>query len=140
MVLTVFAMNNVWPSGGERAAISVPILLPPPGRFSTKKDCPSRSVSHCAMKRATRSVPPPAEVATRIRTGRDGYVSATAMRDATGSAARPSRSSRRATNAVIAGTSPTKLSSGVRLLKQAVGGQEFDHVAVKQRRLLDLAG
>jgi hypothetical protein len=53
------------------------------------------------MKRATRSVPPPAEVATRMRTGRDGYVSATAMRDATGSAARPSRNSRRFTKAVI---------------------------------------
>src|SRR3954469_4863860 len=85
------------------------MLLPPPGRFSTKKDCPSRSVSHCAMKRATRSVPPPAEVATRMRTGRDGYVSAPAMRAARGSAARPSRRSRRATNAVIGGTSRRSL-------------------------------
>src|SRR5262245_47908263 len=116
------------------------MLLPPPGRFSTKKDCPSRSVSHCAMKRATRSVPPPAEVATRMRTGRDGYLSATAMRDATGSAARPSRSSRRFMNALIEGTSPTKLAPACGSWEQAVGGQKFDHVAVKQRGLLDLAG
>src|SRR5262245_27820832 len=140
MVLTVFAMNSVWPSAGERAAISVPMLLPPPGRFSTKKDCPSRSVSHCAMKRATRSVPPPAEVATRMRTGRDGYVSAAAMRDATGSAARPSRSLRRFTNARIGGTSRESLAPACGSWEQAVGGQKFDHVAVEQRRLLDLAG
>jgi hypothetical protein len=37
------------------------------------------------MNRATRSVPPPADVATRMRTGRDGYVSAAAICDATGS-------------------------------------------------------
>src|ERR1044072_6731271 len=82
------------------------MLLPPPGRFSTKKDCPSRSVSHCAMKRATRSVPPPAEVATQMRTGREGYVSAAATRDATAVASRPGRGARRATNAVIGGHLP----------------------------------
>src|SRR6476659_318242 len=116
------------------------MLLPPPGRFSTKKDCPSRSVSHCSMKRATRSVPPPAEVATRMRTAREGYVSATAMRAATGSAAKPSRSSRRCTNARIGGTCQRSLAPAGGSGEQAVGGQKFDHIAVEQRRLLDLAG
>src|SRR5262249_24079414 len=107
------------------------MLLPPPGRFSTKKDCPSRSVSHCAMKRATRSVPPPAEVATRMRTGRDGYVSPTAMRDAAGSTA-----------PMLASQPPTRrsLAPARGSWEQAVGGQKFDHVAVERRRLLDLAG
>src|SRR4029453_443036 len=62
------------------------------------------------------------------------------MRDATGRAARPSRSSRRFTNARIGGTSPRKLAPACGSWEQAVGGQKFDHVAVEQRRLLDLTG
>ena len=74
-----------------------------------------------------------------MRTGRDGYVSATAMRDAR--AARQDRAGvHGATNAVIGGTSPTKLSPACGSWEQAVGGQKIDHVAVEQRRLLDLAG
>ena len=68
---------------------------------------------------------PPSEVATRMRTGREGYVSATAMRDAAGSAARPSRSSRRCTNARIGGTSATKLSAGARRLGTGRGRSEI---------------
>src|SRR5262249_3379585 len=112
---------------------------------STTKDWPSRSLSHCAMNRATRSVPPPAEVATRMRTGRDGYVAATAMRGAADSAARPSRSSRRCMNAAIA--DPRQRRPVERALlrargsrEQAVGGQKLDHIPIEQRRLLDLAG
>ncbi len=72
MALTELAMNSVVPSGAARAAASVPMLLLPPVRFSTVNGCPSLSVSHCAIRRAARSVVPPAAVATMMRTGRDG--------------------------------------------------------------------
>jgi hypothetical protein len=72
MALTEFAMKSVYPSGGACAAISVPMLLPPPGRFSTKNDWPSLSLRYCATSRPMMSVDPPADVATRTRTGRDG--------------------------------------------------------------------
>src|SRR5205823_2957877 len=60
-----------------------------PGRFSTTKDWPRRSVSHCAISRATMSVPPPGASPTMMRTGRAGYVCARAVRARTGSAIAP---------------------------------------------------
>src|SRR5262249_26868894 len=42
----------------------------PSGRFSTTTGCPSRSVSHCAIRRAAMSVAPPAGNPTSRRTGR----------------------------------------------------------------------
>ena len=61
------------------------------------------------MKRATRSVPPPAEVATRMRTGRDGYVSAPAMRDASGQRGKTEQEFTALHACCIGGTSPNGL-------------------------------
>ena len=38
----------------RRHEVSVPMLLPPPGRFSTTNGWPSRSDNHCPIKRAVR--------------------------------------------------------------------------------------
>src|SRR5262249_14930249 len=62
----------VYPSGGALRAVSVPILLAAPARFSTTNWRPRRSKSHCAITRATMSVGPPAEKPTMMRTGRAG--------------------------------------------------------------------
>ena len=45
---------------GARTTASVPMLLPAPGRFSMMNGWPSRSDSHCPIRRATMSVGPPA--------------------------------------------------------------------------------
>jgi hypothetical protein len=50
----------------------VPILAPAPGRFSMMNCCPSRSDSHCPIRRAMMSAPPPGAKPTMMRTGRDG--------------------------------------------------------------------
>src|SRR5262245_26653785 len=50
----------------------VPILLAAPGRFSMTNCWPSRSDSHCPIKRAMMSVPPAGANPTMMRTGRDG--------------------------------------------------------------------
>ena len=63
---------SVWPSAGARTTASVPILLPPPGRFSTMKVWPSRSDSHCPISRARMSVAPAGVKPTMMRTGRAG--------------------------------------------------------------------
>src|SRR5262245_9642776 len=55
---------------------------------------PSRSDSHCAIRRATMSVAPPAASGTIRRTGRVGKACARAIRDAAGSAAAPAASCR----------------------------------------------
>jgi hypothetical protein len=54
------------------------------------RDCwPSRSDSHCPMIRAAMSVVPAAGKPTMMRTGRDGYVCAQAIRDTAGRATAP---------------------------------------------------
>ena len=58
--------------GSERAAAPMPILPPPPARFSTTKDAPVVSCSAAAMMRAMMSEGPPGELATMIFTGRSG--------------------------------------------------------------------
>ena len=73
--LTAFvalARNSVWPSAAARTSASVAILLAAPGRLSTMNCWPSRSDSHCPIRRAMMSIWPPAGKPTRIRTGRDG--------------------------------------------------------------------
>jgi hypothetical protein len=52
-----------------------------------KNCCPSRSDSHCPTSRAMASIPPPGGKPTTIRTGRDGYACAPAIRGTAGSAA-----------------------------------------------------
>src|SRR5262245_48723471 len=58
--------------GGARTTASVARFALAPGRFSTTTGCPSRSVSHCAIRRAAMSVVPPAGNPTMMRTGRAG--------------------------------------------------------------------
>ncbi len=59
MIKSWFATSSVWPSAGAFAALPVPIVLPPPGRFSTTNVPPSDSVSFCARMRAMMSFGPP---------------------------------------------------------------------------------
>src|SRR5262249_34725 len=68
-------VDRVHESGHKEGAfttISVPILLAAPGRFSMTNCWPSRSDSHCPIKRAMMSVPPAGANPTMMRTGRDG--------------------------------------------------------------------
>jgi hypothetical protein len=64
--------SSVWPSGGARTTASVAVLLDAPGRFSTTKGWPSRSVNHSLISRARMSFGPPATKPTTKRTGRAG--------------------------------------------------------------------
>src|SRR5215831_17555017 len=64
--------RSVYPSGGARTTVSVPILPPAPGRLSTMNDVPSRSDKNWLINRAAKSYPPPAGAGTIRRTGRDG--------------------------------------------------------------------
>jgi hypothetical protein len=59
-------------TAGARTTASVPMLVPPPGRFSMTNGWPSRSDSHCPIRRATMSVAPPGASGTITRTGRVG--------------------------------------------------------------------
>src|SRR5262249_30697454 len=125
------------------------MLLPPPGRFSTMNDWPSRSPSRWAMMRATKSVVPPAEVATRMRTGRAGQVSPYAMRGSDGSAAATAakrRNERRAMNMRRPFCSPPPRAKRVagggrgRPPEQTVPRQELDHPPGEKPRVLELVG
>ena len=57
---------------GPCTAASVPILPPPPGLLSITNCCPSRSDSHCPIRRAVMSDAPAGAVGTIRRTGRVG--------------------------------------------------------------------
>ena len=50
----------------------MPIIPEAPGRFSTITDCPSRAVISWAIRRAAKSLLPPAAIGTMIRIGRSG--------------------------------------------------------------------
>src|SRR5450631_441387 len=60
-----------------------------PARFSTINERLNCLESHSAMRRAWRSLAPPAGNPTMMRTGRVGYACARAMHDMVGSAAAP---------------------------------------------------
>src|SRR5882672_6957855 len=75
-MLPIVAMNSVWPSGSDFAAISVPIVPLAPARFSTTTPCPHASWSLAPTTLATMSVPPPGRKATMIFTGLGGNASA----------------------------------------------------------------
>ena len=82
--------SSVYPSPGERAACSMPILPPAPGLFSTTTACPSRSPRRPAMVRTTTSTPTPGGNGTMILTGRFGQpVSVCACAKGVSSAPRP---------------------------------------------------
>ena len=72
MVSVLAVINSVYPSGAERPAASMPIMLPAPGRFSTKNCWPIDCDKCCASTRAEMSVPPPGADGTMIFTGREG--------------------------------------------------------------------
>ena len=63
---------SVYPSGGDFAAISTPIVPFAPGRLSTITGWPQACVNFCAIARAVRSVPPPATKGTIKRMGLEG--------------------------------------------------------------------
>src|SRR6185436_3501414 len=69
---------HVWPSGGDLAARSRPIVEEPPGRFSTTTDCPRSSVNRGERMRNTTSVEPPGAYGTMMRTTRVGKFCAAA--------------------------------------------------------------
>src|SRR5215510_484713 len=60
---------QVWPSGGDLAAIEAPTTLAPPGLLSTMTCQPVWSVSLAWMMRATGSVEPPGGKGTMILIG-----------------------------------------------------------------------
>src|ERR1700759_4087999 len=62
-------------------ASSVAMLPPAPVRFSTKNDWRRCSDIHLAITREVTSAEPPAAKPTSKRTGRAGYVSASAARE-----------------------------------------------------------
>src|SRR5262245_4013461 len=95
IVFDELTMRSVYPSAGARTTASVPMLLPLPGRFSTTNCWPSRSESHGAMSRARMSGAPAGPVGAMMRTGREGYACAPAIRESTGSAAAPAARCRR---------------------------------------------
>src|SRR6516165_12480131 len=63
----------VYPSGSDRAAYSLPMLLPAPALFSMNTVWPHIAESFSASMRATISVGPPAATGTMMRTGFVGY-------------------------------------------------------------------
>src|SRR5262249_48329539 len=67
------------------------MLVAAPGRFSMMNGWPSRSDSHCPIKRAAMSVGPPGANPTRICTGREGEACPHARRDMAGTGAAPAR-------------------------------------------------
>src|SRR5262249_20651837 len=69
-------MPTVWPSAGERATASVPMIVFAPGRFSTTTPWPSALLKGCAIARATTSFDPPAGNGTTSRTTLDGKLCA----------------------------------------------------------------
>jgi len=60
MTIDVPPISSVVPSGFARAAASVPIMVAPPARFSTKKLRPVSCESSFATSRPVMSVEPPA--------------------------------------------------------------------------------
>src|SRR5262249_14465628 len=63
----------VYPSGSDRAAYSLPMLVPAPALFSMNTVWPHIAESFSASMRATISFGPPAATGTMIRTGFVGY-------------------------------------------------------------------
>src|SRR4029453_7837505 len=69
----------VWPSGGDFAVKSAPMVEPPPGLYSSSTGCPSPSVISLAIGRASTSELPPGGYAMTKRIGRDGNCCAWAL-------------------------------------------------------------
>ncbi len=69
-------MSKVYPSGGDFATASAPMVPPAPPRFSTTTGWPSASESLCAMGRAKMSVDPPGGNGTTSFSGFEGQACA----------------------------------------------------------------
>src|SRR5688572_18826775 len=72
-------MSTVWPSAGERATTSVPMMVLAPGRFSTTTLWPNALPKGTDNARATTSFDPPAGNGTTSRTTLDGKGCAAAV-------------------------------------------------------------
>ena len=68
----------VWPSGSALATVMVPMVVPPPGRFSMTIVWPVCAATCSNTVRGTRSVALPAPNGTMTRTGLVGQVCAAA--------------------------------------------------------------
>src|SRR5437016_2592829 len=68
--------SSVYPSGAALATASPATTPLPPTRFSTTTGWPSVSLRRAAMRRPTRSGPPPGGIGTSKRTGFEGYCAA----------------------------------------------------------------
>ena len=64
--------SSVCPSGAAFATTSAPIVVPAPGRFSTRTCWPRLCVSSAASARENVSVAPPGANGTTMRTGFEG--------------------------------------------------------------------
>ncbi|MFT3962121.1 MAG: hypothetical protein QM701_11860 [Propionivibrio sp.] len=71
-------INSVWPSAGDLAAYSLPMLPPAPPRLSMRKVLPNISLSPLAVGRATMSDGPPGGQGTTIVTFLPGQLCAAA--------------------------------------------------------------
>src|SRR6266436_969762 len=84
--------SSVYPSGAAFATASPATMPLPPTRFSTTTGWPSVSLRRAAMRRPTRSGPPPGGIGTSRRTGLEGYCpAATDAKRATLTARNPLR-------------------------------------------------
>jgi hypothetical protein len=66
------AARKVYPSAGDFATASAPMIPFAPGRFSTTTGCFHASLSFCATVRVMMSVAPPGGNGTTILTGLPG--------------------------------------------------------------------
>src|SRR6185503_16344494 len=71
-------ISSAYPSGGDFATRSAPILPPAPALFSTTTGWPHASETFCAMTRAKVSAMPPTANGTTILMGLEGYACASA--------------------------------------------------------------
>ena len=72
MVCMIDRPTIVCPSGGDLAAISVPVMVLPPARLSTTTCCPQSSVSLVPTVRPIKSLMAPGVKGMMRRTGRVG--------------------------------------------------------------------
>src|SRR6476620_3700647 len=75
------ASSRVWPSAGDFAARSEPILVAPPGRLSRITCWPQITATRWATMRAMRSALAPGTYGTSTRTARAGNACAHAPSD-----------------------------------------------------------
>jgi hypothetical protein len=123
------AISAVCPSGRARATDWTPMMVLPPGLFSTCTGAPSASLIRSAISRVSTSVLPPGANGTTIVTGRDGkagWAAAERGRSRDGGAARPARdaSKRRREAALGIGSLHSELGEVALWQQRAAGGRD----------------